>query len=267
MSRTLAIRLPELEWSYQAGTGALKGVRWVDVSFSDGRPGLRQVSNGSDEPRFRGRRHLGTLPHAVGAAALDAQRRGQPTAWEGLALLLGRVEWLVAARRHLWAPHSPVPSLLASLVEAYGVEPAVHAHEPSRLARLTALLPVWHPHRGTVARAREVLATCDQEQALAQALSSADPKKDLTKALRHEVFQCHASMWWRYRRSGHAVQHLRIDGGYLRFQPPKGVGWELRREDVLMNWDARQPLPRAALRLLPAWTCIRLTKPSERKTR
>jgi hypothetical protein len=205
------------------------------------------------------------VPPVVVESALAAQKEGNVSGWEALVLIFARMEWTIRGRRYLWAPFSPVPRLLASLVETYGVEVGIHRHDPECLARLTALLPVWHPHRGTVSKAREVLTLANAEGDLAGAISAdGDSGGETPPLLSDEIFVCHDTKWWSRRATGDADPEYRITSGYLRFQPTDMDAFALRREDVLIHWTPGQPLPHHAVRLLPAWMVVRLAAPSGR---
>lgn len=261
MSTSLALRVPRLEWAHQAAAGDLTGVRWVDVRMDPQLAEVRQVQGPSGELRFRRQSYLRYVPGVVAESALQAQGKGRATAWEAQQLLFARAEWLVAVREYLWAPQSPVPQLLATLVETFGVEPAIHGHDPERLARLAALLPVWHPHRGSVSRAREVLEMCDRAADVAAMVDASGLGSPDAARLEDEVLMVHDLSWWRLRAERGAVPLHRISGGLLRFQPKSGPRFEMKREDVLLAWQAGAPLPHDAVRLLPAWTVVRLAVP------
>jgi hypothetical protein len=265
MSTALSPRVPTLEWSHRAAAGELEKLEWVDTRLD---PSLTAMSHSMGEAkshRFRHMPYLRQVPPVIAQAAVSAQAQGRVSAWEGLQLLFARVEWTIRGRRYLWSPFSPVPRLLASLVEAYGVEAGIHRFDGDRLARLTALLPVWHPFRGTVSRAREVLAACDMEAELAGAVSSdGDAGGAEAPNIADEVFACHRLDWWTHRSSPGCRPEYRITGNFLRFQPEAGGGFALRREDVLIHWQPGRPLPREAIRLLPAWMVIRLAAPTGR---
>lgn len=265
MSSALSPRVPTLEWSHRAAAGELEALSWVDTRLDPRLAPMRQVAKPGKPTRFRARQHLEHLPTPLVEAATDAQSKGRTTAWEGLQLLFAGLEWLVEGRRYLWAPFSPVPRLLATLVETYGVEPAIHRNDPERLSRLAALLPVWHPFRGSVRRARELLDTCDLADQLDGAVG-ADGESGEGEApdLRDEVFACHGLHWWDHRSETSSETEYRISGGYLRFQPENGVGFAIRREDVLIHWQPGRPVPHDAIRLLPAWTSVRLAAPTGR---
>ncbi|HMV65219.1 MAG TPA: hypothetical protein PKA64_00115 [Myxococcota bacterium] len=263
MTTALALRVPALEWCHRAGSGELGDLEWVDVRLDPELGAERQVRLADGVLRFRQRALMRDLPGVVSDEAVSAQHGGEVTAWEGLALLLARAEWLVKGRGHLWAPFSPAPRLLATLVETFGVEAPIHRYQPERLARLAALLPTWHPHRGTLARAREVLSTADESASLANAasvdeLGGAEASRDLPR-LRDEVLVCHSLGFWTHRAEPGAEPVYQISGGLVRFQPRSGPHFALRREDLLFAWSSGSALPHHAVRLLPAWTVIRLS--------
>lgn len=266
MSTALSPRLPVLEWSHRAAAGELERLTWVDTRLDERLTEMTHATVASEQ-RFRHVRYLRHQPPVVAEAAEKARRSGRVSAWEGMQLLFAQVEWTIRGRRYLWSPFSPVPKLLASLVEAYGVEAGIHRYERDRLARLTALLPVWHPYRGTVTRAREVLAACEMEGELAGAISSdLEPGDGEPAALVDEVMVCHGIEWWKHRSDAGSTAELRISGNFLRFQPESGAGFSLRREDVLIHWMPGRPLPREAIRLLPAWMVVRLAAPQPKPT-
>jgi hypothetical protein len=257
MTTALAIRLPELEWAHRASSGALRGLAWVDLRNDPELTPLRQ-SGGADEGGFRPLRHLRFVTPPVVDGAVAFQKAGRVTAWDGLALLFSKVTWLVEGRRTLWAPGSPVPKLLASMAATFGAEPAIHGNDPENLARLVALLPTWHPHRGTVLRARQLLETCGQAGQLDGALVLGDKASKSDARLADEVFACHDLDWWSHRAAPGAEAAYRITDEFVRFQPEKGEGFPLRREDVLLPWTPTEAVPKDALRLLPPWTNVRL---------
>ena len=266
MSASLAARVPALEWAHQASANELEQLKWVDTRLDPELIPMRQ-SRTSARGRMRVRAHpyLRGLPPIIVEAALASQATGRVSGWEALVLLFAKMEWTIRGRRYLWAPYSPVPRLLASMVETYGVEVGIHHNNPERLRRLTALLPVWHPHRGSVSRAREVLAACDSESYLEGAISAdGDSGGAPAPRLSDEVFTCHDATWWDHRATGEADPEYRIVGGYLRFQPSDVDAFALRREDVLIHWTPGRPLPHHAVRLLPAWMVVRLSAPTGR---
>lgn len=156
VERALALRVPPLEWAHRSGRGDLARLSWVDLDPDPNRPNYRE-RRAPGQPVFTQGPLLGTLPPSIAEHVAEQQAQGRATAWEGVALILARSEWLVTSRDHLWAPWSPEPRLLAAVAETFGVEPVVHGMRGEVLSRLAALLPGWHAHRGTLARALEVL--------------------------------------------------------------------------------------------------------------
>lgn len=153
----LALRVPTLEWSTRNGRGDLKRLSWVDLDPNPHRLPYRERRLPGEGQVFTQGPLLASLPPSIAGHVEDAQAQGRATAWEGLRLILSRSEWLVGGREHLWAPWSAEPRLLAAVAETFGVEPAVHRMSPEVLSRLAALLPGWHAHRGSLARALEVI--------------------------------------------------------------------------------------------------------------
>lgn len=268
MSTTIALRSPTLEWAHQSAQGELEGLSWVDPSMESDERGMTVVDRGTGKQFFRQSPYLRMVPTSVAEAAQEAAKDGRITAWEAASLMFARAEWLVSSRRYLWAPFSPVPRLLASLVEGFGVEPSIHKNDPERLARLTALLPAWHPHRGTLDRAREVLACCELNESLeaTSSMTSGGEAAGQDVDLADEVFVCHDAKWWMLRQEGESTPHYRISDGIMRYQPPEGDRFALRKEDVLIRWTQGQMVPREVLRLLPAWTVVRLSMPTGRNS-
>lgn len=256
----LALREPALEWATRSGSGELEDLGWVAAEVSPELRPLRQFDDESGRRRFRHYPYTLFLPPAVAQAAEQLQRAGHPTAWEGLVLLFARTEWTMASRDYLWTPSSPAPALLGSLVEAFGIEAALHRRDPDTLRRLTALLPSWHPTRGTVARARDVLESCELQHEL-ESVTTLDESGRIPRSpkLDDEVFTCHVALWWQLRRQDRSAPEYRITDGYLRFQPADDAAkWVLRKEDVLLTWRPGGDVPKAALRLLPSWSVVRL---------
>lgn len=240
-------RLPELEWAAQSAAGELVQLQWVDTSLDPRHPPLTH-----DRGRFFALPYTAFLPPAMVEAAQQAQAQGQAPGIEVLMLLLARIEWLMATQNVLWTSLSPAPALLATLVETFGIEPAIHRHDPAVLARLVALLPAWFPYRGPAARAAQVLTCADH--ALPALRDERRPPE-----LAQEVLVCHRVRWWKNR--GEVKPVYKIEGGLLRFQPAEPL--PLRREDVLWIWSG--PLPPALPRLLPPWATLRLARPIEQK--
>lgn len=258
MSQDYGARTPDLEWSHRSAAGGTEDLQWVDARIDpDRRPFLQEEL--PDGRKFSHIPYPLFMPPVMSQAAANAQAQGQATMAEGLLLLYARAEWLIHSRRWLWSPLSPVPRLLAYMVEAFGIEKELHRNDPEVLSRLAGMLPTWHPSRGTVDRAREVLeCTGDTEQARHAAFVQRDGERPLSPNLRDEVMACRSVDFWVARKDPEATPHYRIDNGFLKFQPSAGDAFVLRREDVLLEWREKSKLPRQLARLLPAWTVVRL---------
>lgn len=260
---SLGAQTPELAWSEAMAGGALSDLRWVGVG-QEGRFSLRTDAEG--ELRWSGEDLLRHLPPSLAEAAAEAQREGRPGAWEGLALVFATPSWTVASRGLLWTPSSPRPRLLASLVEAAGIEPVLHRGDPDRLRRLAALLPRWAPRRGTVARAVEVLEAAGASEVSSALIFQTPPVDDeqntAPSATAGEVFAARGAAFWARRQVAERTVVLRISGGLLRFQPRVDVATALRREDLLLRVGPDLPSGRDLFRLLPAWTVPRPVGPA-----
>ncbi len=262
MSRKdLALRTPELEWAHRAANGEMDGLSWVAAEIHPDHKPWRQFDQ-AGERKFRHRPYSHWQPPSLVQASMEAQRAGVPTAWESLLVVFARTEWMMKTREYLWTPQSPQPLLLGTLVESFGIDSSLHQRSPDVLRRLTALLPTWHPYRGTVPRAREVLELCGKGEQLRNATTEQESGKIPKRVdLEGEVMACHVDSWWSLRRQAGSSSQLSIQGGLLRFQPKEDdQKWVLRREDVLVEWSAGGALPREALRLLPAWSVVRLAR-------
>lgn len=255
MSEELSLQTPDLAFAMASANGELAGVDWVEARLDADAPDyvLRRDEGGA--VRLRGMGLARNLPPPIAEAAQRVQAQGQPTAWEGLSLLIARAEWLVASRGLLWTPNSPVPALLARLVEAWGVPAEIHRHDPERLRRLAALLPAWRPYSGTAPRAEEVLQAASQ-QGQAQGRSGDDAaQKHLTDG---EVFVVHDYGFWRRRQRGADAPTLQISGGVLCMRPAVNTSpLSRRREDVTVRLGPEAG--RFRYRLLPVWTVPRLS--------
>lgn len=246
-----ALRVPALAWAWrEAGAEDPRDLAWVDATPDRDRPG-HTVRDEDGAERFRGPQLESVLPPPMVEAAREARARGEATALEGLALLLARTAWRVETRDQWWTATSPVPRLLASLVEAYGVDAEAHRHDPERLANLRARLPGWHPVRGHAASAIAVL-----EGALDAYLGIElpPPGRDV------EAFACRDAAWWAERGAPASAPRIGQDGIVTLDAPPAP-----RPEDVPLAVEL--PVgesPRALLRLLPAWASPRLQHPRER---
>lgn len=249
-------RLSRLEWSQQAAANQLEGVRWVEGSLSARRPMYRLVRGEDSRLRYHHIPYVRYLPAPMVDAVAEAQAAGVVTLQEALVLLFGRVEWTVATRGYLWSPLSAYPKILARVVEAFGIDPLLHKHNPEALSRLAAILPAWHPFRGSVRRAREVIEAISEEPSRFIAIS-VEEEGPVPPALQQEVFCCRSLSFWEARRYARRSPVYRISGGFLHFQP-EGGAFSLRKEDVLVQWKRGEQLPQALFRLLPPWKVIRL---------
>ena len=259
-SERLAAREPALEWARRSAAGELDHLDWVEAELAPTSKPFSQQEDGEGSRSFRHLPYTAFLPPPVAEAAQYARGRGQATMHEALQLVFARLEWLLAARRYLWAPVSSDPLLLAQLAEAFGVGQEIHRHRPDVLARLAALLPTWHPARGTLDRALEVIdAVDDSEPPPCVACLEDDGEVPEVPELKDEVFRCRDAEWWRRRRQEGAAPRHRIEDGLLRFQPDSEPAFALQREDVLLEWDPDEgALPRNLMRLLPVWCEVRL---------
>lgn len=248
---TTRTRLPTLEWALRAGAAELEDLSWVDTAVVElERPFQEVDGDDADGPtKFRHVAYGGFLPPPMREAAAEAAADGRPTTLMAMLLMFARVEWTVAAREHLWTSASPVPNLLAALVEAYGIGPEIHRDDPVRLASLLAHVPRWYPERGNAQRALELLET------------ALDHRPDVAfeaPAKAPESFACHDAAWWADRGGEHGV--LSITDGAARIAPASRP--EVLPEDVEVVPPAQdEPLPHALLRLLPAWSSLRPTPP------
>ena len=143
--------------SHAIASGRLRGLGWVDRTILGKTRPFQQVDGEDGEQLFRHLPYAFFLPTTLSNAAMEAQKRGEPTVIEGYLMLFAWIEWLILARPLLWAPTTPTPALLSVLVEAFGIGPEIHRLDPERLARLAARLPTWYAHRGTTERSRNIL--------------------------------------------------------------------------------------------------------------
>ena len=260
MSERLAPRVPTLEWAQRSAAGEIEGLDWVETTLETGGTPFQQAETGDGERTFRHLPYAAFLPPPVAQAAQEAQRAGRVTAHEALQLVYARMEWLIASRRYLWSPLSPTPRLLAYLVEAFGVDPPLHRNRPEVLSRLAAFLPRWHPLRGRVDKALEILEEADTgEDPIAVAHRDSEGELPDKPAIRDEVLRCRENEWWRRRQQKGDAPAYRIHDGLVLFQPEEGPAYALQQEDVLVEWAPEEPLSRNLMRLLPAWAEIRLS--------
>ena len=255
--RKLAIREPILEWAHLAASGRIQGLDWIDPEISDEHNRAGVTENG--RKRFRQLPYTAFLPAVMVDAAREAQKRGQPTLLESILLVTAWPEWVVAARRTLWTPLSPIPGLLANLVEAYGIGVEIHQNDVERLSRLVARLPSWYPHRGQAQRALRLLADAiDERPRETYAHATTHGPTPSRPAISQEAMSCRSVSWWVARAEPSAKPAYRIEDGFLRFQPQEGGGYRLINEDVLVGWESKHPLSTNLMRMLPAWAVLRL---------
>jgi len=256
LSTELRLRLPAGEWARRHASGELDDLMWVDVQVMADGPAYEH--DDADPPRFRGEALESWLPRPLVEAIEDAQAQGTVTLFEAMALLLARPAWLVQTRADWWRSTSPIPQLLAHLVEAYGVGAEIHRRESEALMRLVALLPPWHPHRGTLQRAEQLWThahgTPPADTWTGRHEQGAFPRDP---PVQREVFTCRSLSWWQVRHTDGAQPLWRIEGGFVRFQP-QGGGWEVRRGDVALAWHPPRAPDPTLLRLLPPWTTLRV---------
>lgn len=245
-------RLPALAWAHEEAAGRHTTLDWVDSTVEVHRDSYRFVRGADGRVRFQHFPYAAFLPPPMLRAAQAAAARGGVPLIEALLLLLARVEWPVISREWWWTALTPRPHLLAPLVEAYGIERAVHQSHPEVLARLVALLPNWYPTRGSVDAARRLLAAAEMERDVPPTHTAVDG----VEPLRDEILTCHATSWWAARRTPGATQELRVTAGVLLFQPSLPA-WELRAEDLAITWSPATRLPAELLRLLPPWAVVR----------
>ena len=255
-----------LQWAVDAAQGMAEGLDWVDAEIIPRhRSFTMHVDQENGERTYRHRPYSAYLPKTMMLAARHAQRQGEPTVLEGLLLLFAKMEWLVATRRYYWSPMSPIPRLLASLVEAMGIDNEIHRNRPDVLARLVARLPTWNPSRGTVQGAKELIVeTVGDAFPIRVAQMPKDKPIPMDPDIQGEVFACHDTDWWEQRtqrtsegKAQNKPMDLRIGSGFLQFQTAEEP-MPLHHEDVLVGWKISEKFPTNLLRLLPAWISIRV---------
>lgn len=296
-ARRAAARLPEAAWAHAAAAGQLDGVRWVEDRVEAEEGSGEPFSFGPQDegaPRFRGLVLEDYLPPAQVDAIRAAERRGFPSLLHALKYALGEPSWLIRTRASLWSPTSPRPMLLRGLIEAYGLGVELHRGDPEVLARLAARVHQWYPQRGHLGYARRLVDAAGLKTSSEDLLHRED-SGPLPRTAREEVFAARGALWWAARQQPGATMHLQLRDGLLRCQPPSGPGFALLQEDVLLSWQrpAVAPAPAApcaptfadgwwtpppparpspspapaagepaldgsALRLLPAWTSLRV---------
>lgn len=229
-------RIAVLEWALRAGRGELPGLDWIDTTLRpEGEPFL--LVRDGDRVRFR---HLPLGPHLpppLVEAAEQAQAAGEPTALEAVHHLLARAQWLTSARGLLFTPASPLPGLLASLVEAYGVDAELHEADADDLARLVVHLPGWYPRRGGLEPALDLLRTALDHDVTVRPATGGPL-----------AFTCQSTDWWCERPL--PTGPLLIHEGF--------VTTDAGHADVVLGWVPSDRFPHELLRLLPAWASCRL---------
>lgn len=261
MAEDYGPRLPGFEWAHREAADALQGLDWVDATIAPRARPFRQGEEEEGERRFRHMPYSAFLPAPMVEASQHAQSKGRATGLEAMQLMFARLEWLISTRDLIWSPVSPRPRILGSLVEAFGVDPELHVGNQEYLARLTALLPGWHPRRGTVESACVLLRNTGRAEQGERITVLGD--EGAREALADEVFACRNLRWWTARQQQDAQPRYRIVDGFLRFQPPLDAVFGLRKEDVLIDWTPGRKLPRELMRLLPPWTVIRVAVETE----
>jgi len=254
---SVGLKAPTLEWAADAASGQLNQLTWVDASVD---PSVEPFQLIHEERRaYRHRPYSFFLPKAMAQAAQYAQRNGEPTVVEALQLLYANTEWLVAARRYLWSPLSPVPKLMAILTEAFGIGPEIHRNNREALSRLVARLPTWYPDCGTIERAGQLLEdTVGEKIKVKMAHVNSDGPVPKKPSLLSEVFVSRNAEWWAHRSDKSSKMKLRVKSGMLLFQSDENSAFPLIREDVLIAWTKGDNFPTNLLRLLPMWICIRI---------
>lgn len=243
------LRTGVLAWSREQAHGEPRGLGWVDLTLrEDGRPFLPVKDEATGEVRFRHAPYGLFLPPPMLQAAQEAAERGEATALHGVILSFAKPEWIVASRHLLWTPLSPVPRLLSPLVEAFGIDRLLHRDDPSRLVRLLAHLPRFHPHRGDPNAARQLVQDALDEDLGVEVRDQVDGD---------EVFACRPASWW--RRRGGPPSGLVVRDGLLRCEAMQDAP---QAEDAVLSPIGDASVPIAMLRLLPVWASVRLHPPS-----
>ncbi len=339
------------EWTLRAAAGKLDKLDWVDLNANPEADPYQARRNPRGHTLFRQTRLGRTLPPAMLKAIAAAELQGAATLLQGMSLAYALPEWLIQARALLWTELTPVPALLARMVEAYGISGEVHRGDDARLLRLRARLPAWHRRRGEVGEAlallRDAIREAPEERLgalehprprpgplalpqLAPTLALTGPVRDAPSALvvvdeedteglptqwleeppipapveeaedtdpgladepadpgeagpffdldrpeapparaaappapahalAGELLACRSLGWWERRAPrGPAPTDLRIERGFLHFQPRDRPSYPLVREDVRVGWTPGRPLSPLAPRLLPPWACYRV---------
>ena len=266
-------RISDLEKLYRAqddgthskASGRLRGSGWVDRTIVKKSRPFQQVEGSDGNQLFRHIPYGFFLPTSLANAAIEAQKRGEPTVLEAYLMVFAWVEWLITTRSLLWAPTSPTPALLSVLVEAFGIGPELHRDSPERLSRLAARLPSWYPHRGNAERTRQIVEDTIGVD-LNVELVHQDSHGEKPDVLTNEVFACRGTDWWE-RRTGEGNSHIpsagqsstmRISDGLLRFQPEGAEPFGLVKEDVAISIEKGTEFPTVLNRVLPLWVSLRI---------
>lgn len=252
-----AVRSPLLEWSRRAAASDLGGLQWVEAPSASDAEDYEVVHLDGQIARFRALPLARWLPPALGEAAVQASGEGEATLLEALEALFARPIWMVLGRRLFWLPNGPSPQVLAHLVEAYGIGAEVHGGDRDRLARLAARAPAWFPLRGRLDQARSLLRDAGLPEPAGQWTGggAATPR-----SLPEEAMVCRSTSWWAARKRGDGEVTYRIHGGVLRFQALPDPEFAVPREDVLVELPAGPSPSLQLLRLLPAWTTVRVVR-------
>lgn len=272
-NQKLQSSIAPLQWSCDAAQGKMTKLDWVDGAILPYGTSFR-VNDTRKGRKYRHRPYAAYLPKVMQEASRIAQENGEPTVLEGLLLAFAKVEWLVQTRRFYWSPMSPVPPLLAILVESMGVDVELHRNRPDVLARLVARLPTWNPSRGTVQGAKDLLVeTIEDDVPLRTAQVPKDKSIPIDPDITKEIFLCRDGEWWDRRlvnppntmpRDRASSVKMRISSGFVQYQDPENP-MPLHHEDVVVGWKLSDKFPTNLLRLLPAWISIRVVVLSKDK--
>ena len=253
--------------SHSKASGRIRGYGWVDRTILRQDRPFQQVDSEDGVQRYRHIPYGFFLPSTLSKAAIEAQKRGEPTVLEGYLMIFAWVEWLIASRSLMWAPTTPTPSLLIVLVEAFGIGPELHRNSPERLTRLAARLPTWYAFRGDTERSRQILEeTVGVELGVELIHIDTHGKRPQSPSLSNEVFACRGADWWSRRAetgSSHIPQAgkaspMRISSGLLRYQHEGDEPFPLVHEDVAIGIEEGTDFPIVLLRVLPLWASIRV---------
>lgn len=239
------VRTALLEWAVRSARGELLGVDWVNTHIAAyGIPFTVRIDE-SGTARFAHVPMGRVLPPPVVEQAEAHRQSGTPTAFHALAMLSARAAWLTEARPLIWESYSPVPGLLAALVESYGVDVEIHGRDEATLARLAAFLPSWFPNRGRAAAASRLLRDAVRLPD-SMRVDGADEGAD-------ELMVCRSAEW-------HALRGTQ--GGAFTIRD--GFVWsplgrtDVVSEDHLIGWIPGERIPRELLRLIPSWGSLRI---------